>query len=122
MAPTRPDECPLYDERGYNATSPPTWRATATSSGSATVREFISEIRGLSGSAVQRKVLEEVVARMSPWRRSLGVEKVNRTGIAKLLARCASTLGRSRRNFSAFIGENHFKALFLASGGNAGHV
>ena len=51
-----------------------------------TVREFIAEFRGLSGTAVQRKVLEEVGCIASVAGAFFGVEQVNRAGIAKLLA------------------------------------
>ena len=51
-----------------------------------TVREFIAEFRGLSGTAVQRKVLEEVGCSHQSLAQFFGVEQVNRDGIAKLLA------------------------------------
>ena len=51
-----------------------------------TVREFIAEFRGLSGTAVQRKVLEEVGCSHQSLAQFFGVEQVNRSGIAKLLA------------------------------------
>jgi DNA topoisomerase VI subunit B len=85
-----------------------------------TVREFISEFRGLSGSAVQRKVLEEVGCSHVSLAAFFGVEKVNRTGIAKLLASMRKHTRPVAPKLLGIIGENHFKALFLASGGNAG--
>jgi DNA topoisomerase VI subunit B len=51
-----------------------------------TVREFLREFRGLSGSAIQRKVLNEVGCSHQSLAQFFGVEKVNRKGIAKLLA------------------------------------
>ncbi len=45
---------------GCSATSPPTWPRDRDRKRHRTVREFIAEFRGLSGTAVQRKVLEEV--------------------------------------------------------------
>ena len=51
-----------------------------------TVREFIAEFRGLSGTAVQRKVLEEVGCSHQSLAQFFGVDQVNRGGIAKLLA------------------------------------
>ena len=51
-----------------------------------TVREFIAEFRGLSGTAVQRKVLEEVGCSHQSLAAFFGAEQVNRAGIAKLLA------------------------------------
>jgi hypothetical protein len=51
-----------------------------------TVREFIAEFRGLSSTAVQRKVLEEVGCSHKSLAAFFGAEQVNRAGIAKLLA------------------------------------
>jgi hypothetical protein len=50
------------------------------------VREFVAEFRGLSRSAVQRKVLEEVGCSHQSLAQFFGTEQVNRAGIAKLLA------------------------------------
>src|SRR5262249_22219283 len=51
-----------------------------------TVREFLTEFRGLSGTAVQRKVLAEVGCSHQSLAHFFGVEQVNTKGIAKLLA------------------------------------
>src|SRR5262249_17265777 len=51
-----------------------------------TVREFIGEFRGLSGTAVQRKILQEVGCSYQSLAEFFGVDQVNRTGVAKLLA------------------------------------
>jgi hypothetical protein len=51
-----------------------------------TVREFITEFRGPSGTAVQRKVLGEVGCSHQSLAQFFGAEKVNRKGIAALLA------------------------------------
>jgi hypothetical protein len=84
-----------------------------------TVREFISEFRGLSGSAVQRKVLEEVGCSHVSLATFFGVEKVNRSGIAKLLASMRKHTRPVAPKYLGIIGEDHFKARFLAAGGNA---
>jgi len=84
-----------------------------------TVREFISEFRGLSGSAVQRKVLEEVGCSHVSLAAFFGVEKVNRAGIAKLLASMRKQTRPVAPKHLGIIGEDHFKARFLAAGGNA---
>jgi Histidine kinase-, DNA gyrase B-, and HSP90-like ATPase len=84
-----------------------------------TVREFISEFRGLSGSAVQRKVLEEVGCSHVSLATFFGVEKVNRAGIAKLLASIQKHTKPVAPKHLGIIGEDHFKARFLAAGGNA---
>jgi hypothetical protein len=51
-----------------------------------TVREFIAEFRGLSGTALQRKILEEIGCSHQSLAQFFGVDRVNRAGIAKLLA------------------------------------
>jgi hypothetical protein len=84
-----------------------------------TVREFISEFRGLSGTAVQRKVLEEVGCSHVSLAAFFGVEKVNRRGIAKLLASMRKHTRPVAPKHLGIIGEDHFKARFLAAGGNA---
>ncbi len=83
-----------------------------------TVREFISEFRGLSGSAVQRKVLEEVGCSHVSLATFFGVEKVNRAGIAKLLAAMRKHTRPVAPKHLGIIGEEHFKRLFLDAGGN----
>jgi hypothetical protein len=83
-----------------------------------TVREFISEFRGLSGTAVQRKVLEEVGCSHVSLAAFFGVEKVNRAGIAKLLASMQRHTKPVAPKYLGIIGEDHFKARFLAAGGN----
>ena len=59
-----------------------------------TVREFIAEFRGLSGTAVQRKILAEVGCSHQSLAQFFGVDQVNRNGIAKLLAACGGTASR----------------------------
>ena len=51
-----------------------------------TVREFIGEFRGLSGTAVQRKILTEVGCSHQSLANFFGADRVNGDGIAKLLA------------------------------------
>ena len=50
------------------------------------VREFIAEFRGLSGTAVQRKILTEVGCSHQSLAQFFGADQVNRVGVAKLLA------------------------------------
>jgi DNA topoisomerase VI subunit B len=83
-----------------------------------TVREFLTEFRGLSGTAVQRKVLEEVGCSHQPLAQFFGVEKVNSKGIAKLLASMRRHTKPVAPKLLGVIGAEHFKRLFLASGGN----
>ncbi len=51
-----------------------------------TVRDFVAEFRGLSGTAVQRKILTEVGCSHQSLASFFGVRRVNRDGVAKLLA------------------------------------
>ena len=84
-----------------------------------TVREFIAEFRGLSGTAVQRKVLEEVGCSHQSLAQFFGVEQVNRSGIAKLLAAMRKHSKPVAPKHLGVIGVEHLKQRFLAAGGNA---
>jgi DNA topoisomerase VI subunit B len=84
-----------------------------------TVREFIAEFRGLSGTAVQRKVLEEVGCSHQSLAQFFGVERVNRKGISKLLASMQKHTKPVAAKHLGIIGEEHLKQRFLAAGGNA---
>ena len=84
-----------------------------------TVREFIAEFRGLSGTAVQRKVLEEVGCSHQSLAAFFGVEQVNRAGIAKLLTAMRKFTKPVAAKHLGVIGEAHLKQRFLAAGGNA---
>jgi len=84
-----------------------------------TVREFIAEFRGLSGTAVQRKVLEEVGCSHQSLAAFFGAEQVNRAGIAKLLASMRNHTKPVAAKHLGVIGEDHLKQRFLAAGGNA---
>jgi DNA topoisomerase VI subunit B len=83
-----------------------------------TVREFISEFRGLSGTAVQRKVLDEVGCSHQSLAQ-FGVDRVNRSGIAKLLAAMRKHSKPVAPKYLGIIGAEHLKQRFLAAGGNA---
>jgi DNA topoisomerase VI subunit B len=84
-----------------------------------TVREFIAEFRGLSGTAVQRKVLEEVGCSHQSLAQFFGLAQVNRRGIAKLLASMRKHTRPVAPKFLGIIGAKHLKQRFLAAGGNA---
>src|SRR5262249_40848378 len=83
-----------------------------------TVREFIREFRGLSGSAIQRKVLNELGCSHQSLAQFFGVEKVNRNGIARLLAAMRKYTKPVAPKHLGVIGAEHFKQRFLAAGGN----
>jgi DNA topoisomerase VI subunit B len=86
-----------------------------------TVREFIAEFRGLSGTAIQRKVLEEVGCSHQSLAQFFGIERVNAKGIAKLLASMRKHTKPVAPKHLGVIGSDHFKQRFLAAGGNATH-
>jgi hypothetical protein len=83
------------------------------------VREFLAEFRGLSGTAVRRKVLEEVGCSHQSLAEFFGVEKVDRVGIAKLLASMRRHSKPVNPKHLGIIGAEHLKQHFLAAGGNA---
>src|SRR4029077_16270095 len=73
-----------------------------------TVREFISEFRGLSGSAKQKLVLDEV----GPARLSLPEffgrgDRINKNGIVKLLGAMQRQTRPVKPNDLGFIGKDH---------------
>jgi hypothetical protein len=84
-----------------------------------TVREFIAEFRGLSGTAVQRRVLEEVGCSHQSLAQFFGREQVNRNGITKLLASMRNHSKPVAPKHLGIIGAEHLKQRFLAAGGNA---
>ena len=82
-----------------------------------TVREFISEFRGLSGSAKQKAVLEEVgAARMSLPEFFANGDHVNHDRIAKLLAAMRKHSRPVKPADLGLIGKNHLAAKFEATG------
>jgi DNA topoisomerase VI subunit B len=84
-----------------------------------TVREFLAEFRGLSRSAVQQKILEEVGCSHQSLAQFFGVDQVNRKGIAKLLAAMPKHSKPVAPKLLGVVGAEHFKQRFLAAGGNA---
>jgi hypothetical protein len=84
-----------------------------------TVREFVSEFRGLSGTAVQRKILAEIGCSHQSLAQFFGVDQVNRRGIAKLLAAMRKHSKLVTPTHLGIIGREHLKQRFLTAGGNA---
>jgi DNA topoisomerase VI subunit B len=84
-----------------------------------TVRAFIAEFGGLSGTAVQRKILEEVGCSRQSLAEFFGVDQVNRSGIANLLAAMRKYSKPVKPKHLGVIGAEHLKQRFLAAGGNA---
>jgi hypothetical protein len=86
---------------------------------SRTVREFIAEFRGLSGTALQRKILNETGCSHQSLASFFGADQVNRAGIARLLAAMQRHSKPVAPQHLGIIGAGHFKERFLAAGGNA---
>jgi hypothetical protein len=82
-----------------------------------TVREFIAEFRGLSGTALQRKVLADVGCSHQSLAQFFGVEQVNRAGITRLLAAMRKYSKPVKPKHLGVIGVGHLKHRFLAAGG-----
>jgi DNA topoisomerase VI subunit B len=83
-----------------------------------TVREFIAEFRGLSSTAVQRRILTEIGCSHQSLASFFGVERVNSAGIAKLLAAMKKMSKPVAPRLLGVIGAEHLKRRFLAAGGN----
>jgi DNA topoisomerase VI subunit B len=83
-----------------------------------TVREFIAEFRGLSSTAVQRKILAEVGCSHQSLAQFFGLDQVNRKGIAKLLAAMRKYSKPVVAKHLGVIGVDHLTQRFLAAGGN----
>jgi hypothetical protein len=84
-----------------------------------TVREFVAEFHGLSSTALQRKVLAEVGCSHQSLAQFFGVTRVNRKGIAKLLASMRKHSKPIAPQQLGIIGAEHLKQRFLAAGGNS---
>ena len=84
---------------------------------SRTVREFIAEFRGLSGTARQRKILNEVGCSHQSLASFFGVDQVNRAGIARLLEAMKRHSKPVAPQHLGIIGAEHFKERFVAAGG-----
>jgi hypothetical protein len=82
-----------------------------------TVRDFISEFRGLSGTAKQKKVLDAVNASRVTLPGFFGTEdKVNRPRIVKLLEAMREHSRLVKPKDLGLIGEDHLRARFIATG------
>jgi hypothetical protein len=81
------------------------------------VRDFINEFRGLRGTAVQRKILNEIGCSHRSLADFFGVSQVNSAGIAKLLEAMKAHSKPVPPKRLGVIGEAHFKQRFLDAGG-----
>jgi hypothetical protein len=82
------------------------------------VREFVAEFRGLSSTAKQRRVLAEVGCSHVSLSQFFGVDRVNRKGVAKLLAAMKSHTKPVAAKHLGAIGAEHLKQRFEAAGGH----
>jgi DNA topoisomerase VI subunit B len=111
--PTWPTSAHWYDKsrfRRYMA-------AHITNRDSVTVREFISEFRGMTGTAKQKLVLAETGASHVSLHNYFGLHQANTDNISKLLA----SLKRHTKSVNpaelGIIGKNHlYRMMELASG------
>ena len=78
----------------------------------------IAEFRGLSSTAVQRKILAEVGCSHQSLAQFFGVERVNYAGIKKLLAAMQKYSKQVAPKHLGVIGREHLTQRFLAAGGN----
>ena len=85
---------------------------------SITVREFISEFRGLSSTGKQKALLEEIGASHVSLHSFFGRHKTNGDNIAKLLAALQKHSRPVRPAQLGVIGKGHFYRLMEAAGGN----
>jgi len=83
-----------------------------------TVREFISELRGLSSTAKQKLVLEEIGASHVSLYDFFGRIKANGDNIAKLLAALKRHSKPVRPAQLGIIGKEHFYRMMEAAGGD----
>jgi DNA topoisomerase VI subunit B len=81
-----------------------------------TVREFISEFRGLSGTAKQKLVLDEAGASRVTLPVWFGEDEVSRPRIAKLLRAMQAHSRPVKPKDLGLIGEDHLRARFAAAG------
>jgi hypothetical protein len=82
-----------------------------------TVREFIAEFRGLSGTAKQKAVLDATGLSRAPLSRLLnGANAFDRGAVGSLLQAMATNSKPVRPEALGIIGEDHLRAKFKAAG------
>ena len=85
---------------------------------SITVREFISEFRGMTATAKQKLVLAETGASHVSLHNYFGIHKANTEKIAKLLASIQKHTKPVKAAELGIIGKEHLYGLMEAAGGN----
>jgi Histidine kinase-, DNA gyrase B-, and HSP90-like ATPase len=86
--------------------------------GDITVREFISEFRGLTGTAKQKAILAETGASHVSLHEFFGLHKANTGNIAKLLTALRKHTKPVRPADLGIIGKDHFYRLMETAGGD----
>lgn len=86
--------------------------------GNITVREFISEFRGMTGTAKQKAVLAETGASHVSLHNFFGIHKANTSNIGKLLASIRKHTKPVRVAELGVIGKDHFYRLMEQVGGD----
>jgi DNA topoisomerase VI subunit B len=112
--PSWPTSAHWYDQsrfRRYMA-------AHIANSGNITVREFISEFRGMTATAKQKEVLAETGASHVSLHSFFGLHKANAANIAKLLASLKKHTKPMRPAELGVIGKEHFFRLMEEAGGD----
>jgi hypothetical protein len=85
--------------------------------GDITVREFISEFRGMTGTAKQKAVLAETGASHISLHRFFGIEKANTKNITELLAALQKHTKPVRIPDLGIVGKHHLYGRLEAAGG-----
>jgi DNA topoisomerase VI subunit B len=81
-----------------------------------TVREFVAEFRGLSATAKQKAVLDQVHAHRVTLPAYFGINGVNEGRIAKLLNAMRGHSRPVKPKDLGFIGESHLRSCFTTAG------
>ena len=87
--------------------------------GDITVREFISEFRGMTGTAKQKTVLAESGASHVSLHNYFGLHKANTKNIAKLLTSLKKQTNSVKPFDLGIIGKNHLYRMMEAAGGDS---
>jgi DNA topoisomerase VI subunit B len=112
--PTWPTSAHWYDQsrfRRYMA-------AHIAHRGDITVREFVSEFRGLTATAKQKEVLAETGASHVSLHNFFGIQKANTKNIAKLLTSLKRHSKPVQPAELGMIGREHFFRLMESAGGD----
>ena len=112
--PSWPTSAHWYDQsrfRRYMA-------AHIANRGNITVREFISEFRGMTGTAKQKAVLAETGASHVSLHSFFGLHKANTANIAKLLAALKKHTKPAQPADLGVVGKDHLHRLMEAAGGD----